>query len=183
MGLLEGFVTYDAGITKVLADWERYGIFSYVLPFILIFAVTYAILDKIPTFQGKKGINLVIALSVGLLSLQLNFVAVFFREIFPRAGIGLSVLLVALILCGAFITWTNTKHVWIFFAVGALTFLFIIAHAFSAYSGYTTNWWEEYGSAIIILILVITMIVLAMTVGNSSFSYIGKSSSIKKEQQ
>ena len=166
MGLLEGFATYDAGITKVLADWEKMGIFSYVLPFILIFAVTYAILDKVEVFKGKKGINLVIALAVGLLSLQLNFVAVFFREIFPRAGIGLSVLLVALILAGAFVNWDKGKEgMWIFFGVGAVTFLFILAQAFSAYSGYTTNWWEDYGSAIIILILVIVMIVLAMTMG------------------
>lgn len=171
MGLLEGFVTYDAGITKVLADWEKMGIFAYVLPFVLIFAVTYAILDKIPTFTGKKGINLVIAMAVGLLSLQLNFVAVFFAQIFPRAGIGLAVLLVALILAGAFVNWDKGKEGgWIFFGVGAVTFLFIIANAFSAYSGYTSNWWEAYGSAIIILILVIVMIVLAMTMGKTSSS-------------
>lgn len=167
MGLLEGFATYDAGITKVLADWEKMGIFSYVLPFILIFAIVYAILDKVEVFKGKTGINLIISLAVGLLSLQLNFVAVFFREIFPRAGIGLSVLLVALILAGAFVDWDKTsgKGMWIFFGVGALVFLIVIAQAFSAYSGFTTNWWSDYGSAIIILVLVITMIVLAMTMG------------------
>ncbi|MEK6919182.1 MAG: hypothetical protein AABW73_04030 [Nanoarchaeota archaeon] len=179
MGLLEGFATYDAGITKVLADWEKMGVFAYVLPFILIFAVTYAILEKIPVFKGKKGINLVVSLAIGLLSLQMNFVAVFFREIFPRAGIGLSVLLVSLILCGAFIDWEGKKHQWIFFGVGAVTFLFIIANAFSAYSGYTTNWWEDYGSAIVILILVITLIVLSMTMG--SFSYLGRSTRIQRK--
>jgi hypothetical protein len=172
MGLLEGFVSYDAGITKVLADWERMGVFAYVLPFILIFAVVYAIMDKIPVFKDKRGINLVVSLAIGLLALQLNFVAVFFAEIFPRAGIGISVLLVAMILAGAFITWTKangepTAMAWVFFGLGAVIFLFIIANAFGAYSGYTTNWWDEYGSAIVVLILVITLIVLAMTMGKS----------------
>ena len=162
MGLLEGFATYDAGITRVLADWEALGVFSYVLPFILIFAVTFAILDNVSVFKGRKGINLVIALAVGLLALQFNMVSVFFAEIFPRAGIGLSVVLVALILSGAFIDWDKDSHRWIFFAIGALAFLLVIANAFSSYSFFGTNWWEDYGSAIVVLIIIIGLIVSVM---------------------
>jgi len=159
MNILSGFASYDAGITRVLQDWETMGVFAYVLPFILIFAVVYAILDNVSVFKDRKGINLVIALAVGLLSLQFNSVAVFFGEIFPRAGIGLSVVLVSLILAGAFIDWDNPSHKWIFFGIGALAFLFVVANAFSAYSGYTGNWWNDYGSAIIILVIIIGLIV------------------------
>lgn len=163
MGLLEGFVTYDAGITKVLADWQSWGVFAYVLPFILIFAVVYAILDNISVFKDRKGINLVIALAVGLLALQFNLVAVFFGEIFPRAGIALSVVLVALILAGAFIKWDDDSgHKWIFFGIGALAFLFVIANSFSSFSAFGSGWWDRYGSAVIILVIVIGLIVSVM---------------------
>ncbi|MBS3074697.1 hypothetical protein J4447_04595 [Candidatus Pacearchaeota archaeon] len=163
MGLLEGFVTYDAGIGKVLGDFETLGIFAYVLPFILIFAVVFAVLDKIPIFQGKKGINMVIALAVGLLSLQFNVVTVFFGEIFPRAGIGLSVVIVALILAGAFIKWDDTSsHKWIFFGIGALAFIIITITSLSAFSSPGFNWWDQYGSAIIILLIVIGLVVAVM---------------------
>ena len=169
MNILSGLASYDAGITKVLKDWETMGVFAYVLPFILIFAVVYAILDNVSVFKDRKGINLVISLAVGLLALQFNYVSVFFGQIFPRAGIGISVILVALILAGAFVDWKDTSwHKWIFFGIGALAFLFVIANSFSAYSGYTNNWWNEYGSAIIILVIIIALIVAVMMSNRTS---------------
>ena len=165
---LTGLAGSDAGVTKVLADWNNMGVFAYVLPFILIFAVVYAILDNVSVFKDRKGINLVIAVAVGLLALQFNFVAVFFGQIFPRAGMGLSVVLISLILAGAFVKWEDndkkemSPHKWIFFGVGALAFLFVIANAFSAYSNTTTSWWSDYGSAIIIAVILIGLIVAVM---------------------
>ncbi len=163
MDVLTGLANSDAGVTRVLDDWNRMGIFSYVLPFMLIFAVVYVILDNVSVFKDRKGINLVISVAVGLLSLQFNFVAVFFGQIFPRAGIAISVILVALVLLGAFVKWDDDSwHKWIFFAIGGLAFLFVIMNAFSAYSGTTTNWWNDYGSAIIVLVIVIALIVAVM---------------------
>jgi len=156
MGLISGYATWGGeNIGFILQDWENMGIFAYVLPFILIFAVVFAILDNIKTFEGRKGINLVIAVAVGLLALQFDFVPRFFAEIFPRMGIGLAVLLVALILAGAFIDWEHGKKAyhWIFFGIGALAFLIIIAASFSEYSLFGSGWRQQYGSAIVVLIL------------------------------
>ncbi len=175
MGLIEGFVTYDAGIGKVLSDFESLGVFAYILPFILIFAVVYAILDKIPIFAGKKGINMVIALAVGLLALQFNVVAVFFGEIFPRAGIGLSVVIVALVLAGAFIDWSDGSK-WIFFGIGGLAFIIVTISSLSAYySGGAGGWWDTYGSAVIILLIVIGLVVAVMVSRSGNGGSKGKS--------
>ena len=75
--------------------------------FLLIFAVVYGILSTMNIFSKgdkNKGVNAVIAIAVGLLALQWDYVPEFFSVIFPYAGIGISILLVALILMGLFLS-------------------------------------------------------------------------------
>lgn len=90
-------------IGNLLAQWQAAGIFDYALPFLLIFALVFAILSFIPIFKGNKGVNVVIALVTSLMALQFGFVSVFFAEIFPRLGIGLAIVLVVFILLGLLI--------------------------------------------------------------------------------
>ena len=45
-------------IGNMLFQWEQAGVFSYVLPFLLIFAVVFGILSKTGVFK-EKGINIV----------------------------------------------------------------------------------------------------------------------------
>lgn len=94
-------------ITDVLNIWNDIGVFSYVIPFLLIFAVVFAILQKTKILSSatdeNRGILAIISVAVGLLALQFDFVSEFFAIIFPRFGIGLSIFLVALILIGFFV--------------------------------------------------------------------------------
>ena len=94
---------YGGSFGDLLLYWEQLGVFSYVLPFLLIFAVVFGILTKIKVFGDHRGLNAVIALVVGLLSLQYNLVPIFFSEIFPRVGIAISIILVLLVLVGLFL--------------------------------------------------------------------------------
>lgn len=99
------------GIGDLLNYWEQLGFFSYVLPFLLIFALVYVTINNMGLFKQNKGVSGVIALCVGLLALQFNVVSVFFSEIFPRVGIALSIILTVLILTGLFLDprqkWTK----------------------------------------------------------------------------
>jgi hypothetical protein len=90
-------------IGNMLFQWESAGVFSYVLPFLVIFALVYGILSTMNLFGNNKAINAIIALAVGLMALQFNFVSIFFAEIFPRFGAVLAIILVILILLGLFI--------------------------------------------------------------------------------
>src|SRR3972149_1922854 len=94
---------YGGSFGDLLLYWEQLGVFSYVLPFLLIFAVVFGILTKIKVFGDHRGLNAVIALVVGLLSLQYNLVPIFFSEIFPRVGIAISIILVLLVLVRLFL--------------------------------------------------------------------------------
>ncbi|MFQ5531223.1 MAG: hypothetical protein ACE5ES_01265, partial [Candidatus Nanoarchaeia archaeon] len=90
-------------IGDLLSVWQQQGFFSYLLPFLLIFALVFGILEQAKLFKENKAINGIIALVVGLMALQLDFVPIFFSEIFPRLGVGLSFILVLLILAGMFV--------------------------------------------------------------------------------
>lgn len=57
-----------ADISSFFGNLESMGFFDYLLPFVLIFAIIFAILEKIHLFgQNKTNIHVIIALMLGLL--------------------------------------------------------------------------------------------------------------------
>ena len=142
--MLASYGFFQGGtIGNLLAQWEQAGVFSYILPFLLIFALVFGILSKTKIFT-EKSVNAVIALAVSLMSLQFPIVSQFFAEIFPRLGIGLSIILLLLILTGLFIDPTK-KGIWYtFFGIGALIAIIVIANSVTAV-GWLSSSWFGYG--------------------------------------
>ena len=155
-----GFNTGD-----LLNQLESLGFFQYLLPFLLIFAVTYAILTKIPVFKDNKGAGVLVAVAIGLLSLQLDYVPAFFQTIFPKFGVGLAFLLIALILAGVFISGDDNHYKWIFFGLGTLVFLIITFSSFYDWSFVGSYWFERYGGLAISLGVVILGVILVIAFG------------------
>ncbi|MEK6827230.1 MAG: hypothetical protein AABX99_01980 [Nanoarchaeota archaeon] len=94
MIFLQSASAFPSGVLgDLLAKWEQAGFFSYLLPFLLIFALIFGILLKLNIFKDNKMVNGIIALSVSLMSLQFGFVPDFFSQIFPRVGVGLAIIL------------------------------------------------------------------------------------------
>ena len=157
------------GFQDLLLQLDSIGFFQYVLPFLLIFAFTYAILTNVPVFKDNKGAGAIIAVAIGLLSLQLDFVPAFFQVIWPKFGVGLSVLLVALILSGLFFSAIGDQDSaskktfrWVFFGLGALIFVVIVASSFSTYTSGIEGFWYQYGTLIIATALIIGGIVAVL---------------------
>jgi len=149
--------------------WNEIGIFSYVIPFLLIFAVVFAILDKTKLLSGKgddenKAIIAIIAVSIALLSLQFDFVSVFFATIFPRFGIGISVFLVFIIFVGFFLPDRKDGKDVPGGVIGWIVGIGVIIWAFSSWGQWTSGsgvggWFAEYIWAIIILGVIIGLII------------------------
>ncbi|MEK6829465.1 MAG: hypothetical protein AABY15_05010 [Nanoarchaeota archaeon] len=122
------------GIGDLLNYWEQLGFFSYILPFLLIFALVYVTINNMGLFRDNKGVSAVIALCVGLLALQFDAVSIFFSEIFPRVGIALSIMLAVLIITGLFLDprqkWT--KYMLLGMSVIAL-FIVLFQQAYSSF--------------------------------------------------
>lgn len=150
-----------ATITDVLNVWNDIGVFSYVIPFLLIFAVVFAILKKTNILGNENdGILAIISVSIGLLSLQFDFVSEFYAIIFPRFGIGLSIFLVLIIFIGFFMPSGFTEDMsWIGYVIGIGAVIWAL-NSWSDWVGYGLGgWFGEYFWSLVILGAIIAIIV------------------------
>ena len=163
-------------ITDILNSWDQVGVFSYVLPFLLIFALVFALLQKTRLFAtstGTKGsetykhnstIEVIIAAAIGLLALQFDFVSIFFANIFPKFGIGLSIFLVLIIFLGFFYNPEKTDKSkglgWIGWVVGIGVVVWALSNWGTWFSGaYSFGIWiGDYFWALVVLAVVVGVI-------------------------
>ena len=151
---------YGGTFGNLLSQMEQAGFFAYILPFLLIFALVFGILTRTQIFKDNKAINAVIALVVGLLSLQFDFVPIFFSEIFPRLGVGLAIILALLILAGLFFDPRNKLVNYSLLAVGIIIFLVVLIQTFG-WVGWTSGF-LLYDSWPTIVMVIIVLAVLAL---------------------
>ncbi|OGJ20382.1 hypothetical protein A3K73_00005 [Candidatus Pacearchaeota archaeon RBG_13_36_9] len=165
--LITGFYAWGSDIGTILQDWEYMGVFEYVLPFVLLFAVIFGILHKSQIIGDHRGVNMVIALAVaGLAITSLEFRS-FFRVIFPSAGVGLAILLVGMIMVGLFIKWDDDKEKWaryVFYGIGMFVAVVIALSALSSYEVFfaSTWWWQQYMNSIIVFAVIVGLILLVV---------------------
>lgn len=164
-------------IGNILAQWQAAGVFSYALPFLLIFALTFGLLCRINLFSTKtaegdkpnKSINAIIALSVSLMALQFDFVSLFFSEIFPRFGVALSIILVILILGGLFMPMGNKGFSWGLIAVVMVIIGIVIFQSLGSFGYNAGYWWRNNFGSLLPWVILIGLIV-AVVAGSTSSS-------------
>ena len=157
-------------IATILLQWQTAGVFDFLLPFLLIFAIIYGILSSTNILGTQKGVHVLIAFVIALMALQLNFVSDFYREVFPRLGIGLAVILVVLISVGLFIPEENKLYwLWGLGAIGFITALVIITKSFERY-GWQGGLWQDNAGWIIGAVLLVGVIIAIAASGNSGTS-------------
>jgi len=156
---------YGGGIQEMIYTWQREGIFAYLLPFILLFAVIFGLLSKMQFFgkdvKTNNTISAIIALAISLMAIQFEFVPLFFQEIFPKVGVGLSIILILLILVGLFLP----KEGWVtytFMGIGALIVAIILIQTAGVFSWTAGWWWHDnwpmVAGAIFILVLIAVIV-------------------------
>jgi peptidoglycan/LPS O-acetylase OafA/YrhL len=157
----------------VLNLFNAIGVFSYVLPFLLIFAVVFAILDKGNILNNNRAINTIVSAAIGLLALQFDMVPVFFANIFPKFGVFLAVVLVVLLFLG-FVGFKNDGSNKGIKAVGIIAAVVVFLWAMSDFwwfGGYGGNFWwwfNDYFWSLIVLGIIVGAVI-----------WIGKSGSTK----
>ena len=151
------FAGFGGGsVGEILSDWERAGVFSYVLPFLILFALIFVILSQMKLFKDNRAVNAIIALAVAIMALQFEFVPRFFSEVFPRLGVGLAIILVILILIGMFMNPTNSGLMWTLLGIGGIVAIVVLISSGDAVGGSIGPWFENHWGLVIgILIFVI----------------------------
>lgn len=163
-------MAFDIG--TVIAQWQTAGIYDFLLPFLLIFAIVLGILRSTGIIGGNKGLHIIIALVIGLMATSYNYssgllLSDFLRELFPRLGLGLAVLVALLILVGLFISDEAMKQwaQYVLMGVGFLIFIIVLAKSFERYGFYSTNF-GNYAGWIIGAVLLIGVIIAVATSGS-----------------
>jgi len=152
----------DGGTFGQLFDlFRQIGIFDYILPLLVIFALVYGILVRTKLFKDNNAVNAIIALAVGLLALQFEMVPLFFAQVFPRLAIGLIIILTVLIVLGLFIP-QEKWIIYVLFAVAVLVLLAVLAGSFEPVSGFGEGF-REYVP--LVLTLVGFIVIVAIVVG------------------
>lgn len=159
-------MAYGITIADILNQWYDAGVFAYAIPFLLIFAIVYGILDKSRIFshdakEGNRGVNAIIAAAIGLLALQFGFVTTFFAEIFPKFGIGIAVLIVLFLMVGLF--YKEDKDRSTFYVVGIVLGVATVLWAVSNWDFwgdyFGIGWWfqENFWMIVIGIVLVVAV--------------------------
>ncbi len=154
-------------IGTLLSQWEAAGVYDFLLPFLLIFAVVFGILTTTNILGNNKGIHVIIAFVIGLLALRLTFVSRFFAEVFPRLGVGLAVILVLVILIGLFVPEDERRY-WLW-GLGAIAFIIaivVISKSFEQYGWFSSGYYGDYVGWIVGGVLVIGLIIAVAASGS-----------------
>ena len=165
----------QGGLVDLIANWQQVGIFDVILPLLLIFAITYGILQKVKIFGAEsKNINVIVSLALSILFLQNQYLNFVLQRAAPRLSIAMVAFLMLLLLFGIFggehKAWTQ----------GALLTAFIVSilmviWAFSAdifgapgegFGSWLSNFW--YGmdptlKSTLIFIIVIVVVISVVT--------------------
>ena len=167
MIVLQTAGVFESGaIGDLLSKWEQMGFFSYILPFMLIFALVFGILTKVNVFRDNKMVNGIIALAVGLMSLQFNFVPDFFAQLFPRVGVGLAVILAIFVVAGLFIDPESKGINYFLLGIGVLVIGLVLIQSTGALGWASGSWWEENWQMVVGAIFI--FIIVALIIGSSS---------------
>ena len=139
-----GYGTFN----NLMSQWAQYGLFTVLLPFLLIFSVVFAILEKVNLLRNR-GVHLIVALVVSFMSITNPFISHFFILLFSNLALGIVILLVLLILVGL--------------AIGPET-----------QKGGVFNWILGIGAIVIFLVVLGRSGTLSTLFGNSFYSWLSQ---------
>ena len=152
-------------LQDIFYQWEYIGVFDYILPLLLVFAVVFGILSSTKFLGKNRAVYVIIAVVIGLLALRWqNFFSVFLAEIFPKLGVGLAIILSLLILVGMFIAEDETRYwSWGLASIGAVIALIIVYQTFEKL-GYNTWGFGSDSAGLIILAVLLIALIIAVAV-------------------
>ena len=151
---------------SLIYQWADIGLFSHILPFLLIFAVVFGILDKMKLFSKQKGVQVIIAVVLGLLAIRTHLLGDVLAVISPRLGVGLVILLALLVLIGLFVP-DKSQFIWgfILMGVGVVIFLIILGQL-----GGQLGWFSGSYGGDLIAWLVLAALIIGVIVAISATS-------------
>ncbi|MDD5650578.1 MAG: hypothetical protein PHF86_09215 [Candidatus Nanoarchaeia archaeon] len=166
-----------ADFTSVFMQLQTMGVFEYLLPFLLIFTVIFAILEKLAILgKDKKNLNLMLALILGLLVVVQPEIVMLINSFLPKVSLFILVVLMFLVVAGMFgantSSWTRAP-----FLIAIVVCILAIIWALSGSSYLGMPYWlkpSEQDKAWIILIVTVVLVITYIGGGQRQESGIDK---------
>jgi hypothetical protein len=164
--MVETFYPTFGGFYQIIEQWQQFGVFTVLLPLILVFAIVFAILEKI-NILNNKGVHLIIALAVGFFTVSNPYVSAIFMPLFANLAIGVAILIVLVILIGLAIKPDSKSFPYIFGIVGGIIFIVVLARTgmFRVLFGDNVDIWLTQNSAWLVLFIFLALIGVGVILG------------------
>ena len=143
------------GFSEILNNLQNAGFFSYIIPFLLIFALVFGILSRMNLFKENRAVTSIIALAVGLMAIQMDLVPRFFSEIFPRFGIAISIILTLLIILGLFLDPEKPGIMYALLGVAAIIVIVVLAQTAGEFGITLIGPWLRYNWGNILMVVLV----------------------------
>lgn len=164
-GVMLQTAAFSGVFERLFTSWEQAGFFTYLFPFLLLFALVFGILTRIQLFKENKGVNAIIALVVSLMALQFGFVSNFFAELFPRVGVGLAIILVILIVVGLFADPRSNLINYVLLGIGVIIVVVVLVQAAGATGWASGEWWSSNWETVIGILAI--LLIIGFVIGSS----------------
>ena len=160
-------------ISYSLQQWQAIGIFDILIPFFLIFAIIFAILQKTQIFQGRKAIDTIVAFCFSALALINPFVADLMKVVLQNTVIAV-LIMVAIMLVFGLILGAHKPKAWNFFGwiIGAIIALWLVGRVADYYELYypgtmlfSTMWWNNNLPWMIPVLLIVIFAIVIISSG------------------
>lgn len=162
------------GYTAWASYFQTYGVLDFLLPFILVFTIVYAVLQKTKILGDKKNFNVILALILGLLFVVPHMLGTYplgydpvqvMNETLPSISLVAVAAIMLLLLMGIFGT-DFAKSAAPLIAILAIIFVvYIFGAALNFWRGpYDIfYWWTTDVTELIIIILIFGLIIYFIT--------------------
>lgn len=168
------FLQYGPGywfdFRAMLYQWESVGLFDIILPFLLIFAIIYAIFERSKILGENRGVHAIIALVIGFFAIRFDYMGLYLTRLFENTAVGLILLLVVILFLGFFVFKPEKERWWKYIGGIAAIFIFfwVLSRTFQWW-GYDRNifaWvaYSPFWSSIVTLGILIGIVVLLSTI-------------------
>lgn len=85
---------------SVIYQWQDYGLYTVILPFLLIFALVFAVLSQVHILGQDKKVHVIVSLIMGLLAIQSEYIVYVMNNFIPNVSMLLIVIIMLLIVAG-----------------------------------------------------------------------------------
>jgi len=122
---------------SIILQWQAIGLFDIILPFLLVFAVVYAVLERSKLLGSNKGVYAVIAIAIAFFSISNPYTNQIFQVLFSNASIGLLFVLVFMVFLAFFVIDPAKEQWWrvVGGIFASIVFIWLLSRTF-AYTGY-----------------------------------------------